>query len=76
MKAFLHILYLKFLNSKHERCFPFSLTNIVRIKDLGKLYLVTICRVELIATTAPAASNNGTHFKSDRNRLENNHLEL
>ena len=35
-----------------------------------------ICRLILISSTAPAASNNGACFKSGQNRLKNNHLEL
>ena len=34
------------------------------------------CRLNLISTTAPAASKNDARFKSSQNQLKNNHLAL
>ena len=46
----------------------------VRIKASLTWLQFVICRLELISTTAPAASKNGAGFKSGQNRLKNNHL--
>ena len=48
---------------------PAELNATVRIKDLDKVNLVTICirRLKLISATALAASKNGAHFKSGQN---------
>ena len=50
----------------------------VRIRDSDKLHLVmVVCfRLEPILSTASAASENTTCFKSGQKRLKNNHLSL